>query len=151
MGLRSAAAVDDIIKVALLNPVKDVTSNRGKRIRGKLVAQTYWLLTEGSTPSHVETVQRGMGAEVVELIHAGSLIVDDIEDGSMIRRGKPALHIRYGLPTALNAGNWLYFWPFQFDQGSGIAKSNSLVGLRVLPSNSFAGSFRSGDGSGQLR
>jgi geranylgeranyl pyrophosphate synthase len=49
----------------------------------------------------------------VELIHAGSLVVDDIEDGSMIRRGKPALHIRYGLPTALNAGNWLYFWPFQ--------------------------------------
>src|SRR5215813_1995113 len=43
----------------------------------------------------------------------GSLVVDDIEDGSMIRRGKPALHIRYGLPTALNAGNWLYFWPFQ--------------------------------------
>ena len=37
LGLRSGAAVDDIIKVALLNPVKDVTSNRGKRIRGKLV------------------------------------------------------------------------------------------------------------------
>src|SRR5882724_12857381 len=52
-------------------------------------------------------------AEVVELIHAGSLVVDDIEDGSTIRRGKPALHIRYGLSTALNAGNWLYFWPFQ--------------------------------------
>ena len=77
------------------------------------MALSYRLLAEGSTPSHVETVQCGICAEVVELIHAGSLVVDDIEDGSTIRRGKPALHIRYGLPTALNAGNWLYFWPFQ--------------------------------------
>jgi geranylgeranyl pyrophosphate synthase len=113
LGLRSGAAVDDIIKVALLNPVKDVTSNRGKRIRGKLVTLSYRLLSESSTASPVEAVQCGICAEVVELIHAGSLVVDDIEDGSMIRRGKPALHIRYGLPTALNAGNWLYFWPFQ--------------------------------------
>jgi geranylgeranyl pyrophosphate synthase len=113
LGLRSGAAVDDIIKVSLLNPVKYVTSNHGKRIRGKLVTLSYRLLGEGSTPSHAEAVQCGICAEVVELIHAGSLVVDDIEDGSMIRRGKPALHIRYGLPTALNAGNWLYFWPFQ--------------------------------------
>lgn len=35
LGLRSRATVEDIIKVALLNRVKDVTSN--KRIRGKLV------------------------------------------------------------------------------------------------------------------
>src|SRR5262245_42361449 len=109
LGLRSGATVDDIIKVALLNPVKDVTSNHGKRIRGKLVTLSYRLLAEGSAPSPVEAVQCGICAEVVELIHAGSLVVDDIEDGSMIRRGRPALHIRYGLPTALNAGNWLYF------------------------------------------
>ena len=32
---------------------------------------------------------------------------------AMARRGKLALHIRYGLPMALNAGNWLYFWPFE--------------------------------------
>ena len=113
LGLRSGVAIDDIIKVALLNPVKDVTSNHGKRIRGKLVTLSYQLLGESITPSAVEAVQCGICAEVVELIHAGSLVVDDIEDGSMIRRGKPALHIRYGLPTALNAGNWLYFWPFQ--------------------------------------
>jgi hypothetical protein len=79
LGLRSAAAVDAIIKVALLNPVKDVTSNRGKRIRAKLVALSYRLLAEGSTPSHVEAVQHGICAEVVELIHAGSLVVDDAQ------------------------------------------------------------------------
>lgn len=117
LGLRSGAAVDDIIKGALLNPVKDLISNRGKRIRGKLVALSYRLVAESTTPSLVQTTQCRTCAEVVELIHAGSLVVDDIEDGSVTRRGKPALHIRYGLPTALNTGNWLYFWPFQLLKG----------------------------------
>jgi geranylgeranyl pyrophosphate synthase len=48
---------------------------------------------------------------LVELLHAGSLIVDDIEDESAVRRGAPALHVEHGLARALNAGNWLYFWP----------------------------------------
>ena len=50
---------------------------------------------------------------VVEVIHAGSLIVDDIQDDSPSRRRRPALHRLYGLPLALNVGNWFYFWPFQ--------------------------------------
>ena len=76
LGLRSGAAVDDIIKVALLNPVKDVTSNRGKRIRGKLVALSYRLLAEGNTPSRVETVQcrtlrRGCGVDSCRVVDRG--------------------------------------------------------------------------------
>jgi hypothetical protein len=48
---------------------------------------------------------------VVESLHAGSLIVDDIEDDSDLRRDAATLHRIYGVPVALNAGNWLYFWP----------------------------------------
>jgi geranylgeranyl pyrophosphate synthase len=47
------------------------------------------------------------------VIHAGSLIVDDIEDGSAERRGAPTVHRIYGTPLALNAGNWLYFWSLE--------------------------------------
>jgi geranylgeranyl pyrophosphate synthase len=65
-------------------------------------------------------------AEAIELIHAGSLVVDDIEDGSPVRRGRPALHVRYGIPTALNAGNWLYFWPFQLLKETGLAEEDLL-------------------------
>lgn len=50
-------------------------------------------------------------AAAVEALHLGSLIVDDIEDGSASRRGHPSLHLRAGVPIALNAANWLYFWP----------------------------------------
>jgi geranylgeranyl pyrophosphate synthase len=45
----------------------------------------------------------------IELLHAGSLVIDDIQDDSLLRRGEPSLHRRYGLPLALNTGNYLYF------------------------------------------
>ena len=48
-----------------------------------------------------------------ELEHTGSLIVDDIQDDSRIRRGDVCLHVRYGMPLALNAGNLLYFLPMR--------------------------------------
>lgn len=44
-----------------------------------------------------------------ELIHTGSLIVDDIQDRSDTRRGGTALHLIYGEPLAINAGNICYF------------------------------------------
>ena len=46
---------------------------------------------------------------LVEFVHTASLIHDDIEDNSDLRRGKPAAYITYGMDTALNAGSWLYF------------------------------------------
>jgi geranylgeranyl pyrophosphate synthase len=37
-----------------------------------------------------------------EMMHVGSLIVDDIQDESPIRRGGPSCHIMHGMPTAIN-------------------------------------------------
>jgi octaprenyl-diphosphate synthase len=50
-------------------------------------------------------------APLVEIAHNASLIHDDIEDNSPERRGQPAVHIRYGVDTALNSGSFLYFLP----------------------------------------
>lgn len=47
--------------------------------------------------------------EAVELLHGGSLIIDDIQDEAEERRGAPALHRLVGTAKALNIGNWLYF------------------------------------------
>jgi geranylgeranyl pyrophosphate synthase/predicted secreted hydrolase len=44
-----------------------------------------------------------------EFMHVGSLIVDDIEDGSTKRRGVDCAHIIFGEPTAINAGTAAYF------------------------------------------
>ena len=112
LGLEDPSSVEDVLRTALLDPLAQLTSTRGKRIRGQLVALGYRLVSE--TPASVLPVEQCLlCADVVELIHAGSLVIDDIEDGSPVRRGRPALHVQCGIPIALNAGNWLYFWPFE--------------------------------------
>jgi geranylgeranyl pyrophosphate synthase/predicted secreted hydrolase len=44
-----------------------------------------------------------------EIVHVGSLIVDDVEDESALRRGAPACHVLHGVPRAINAGTAAYF------------------------------------------
>lgn len=50
---------------------------------------------------------------IPEVVHNGTLMVDDIEDGSLKRRGKPCIHRipRYGVDIAINAGNTMYYVP----------------------------------------
>lgn len=47
-------------------------------------------------------------AAAIELFHNFTLIHDDIEDNSQMRRGKPCLHITHGVPLAINAGDGLF-------------------------------------------
>ena len=44
-------------------------------------------------------------AAVLELYHNAFLIHDDLEDGSLMRRGSPTLHEDYGVPIAVNVGD----------------------------------------------
>ena len=90
----------------LLEPATEFLRRPGHRFRARLV-EIGWSLAGR------DDVCPPLLPLVVEVIHAGSLIVDDIQDDSPSRRGRPALHRLYGLPLALNVGNWFYFWPFQ--------------------------------------
>jgi geranylgeranyl pyrophosphate synthase len=109
LGLDDRSPIEDILRSALLDLIAELASSPGKGIRGQLVSLSYRLLS-GTPPSTVAAKQCRWCADAVEMIHAGSLIIDDIEDGSCMRRGRPALHVQFGVPLALNAGNWLYFW-----------------------------------------
>ena len=40
----------------------------------------------------------------INLLHNSSLVIDDIQDGSLKRRGKDCAHIKYGVPISINAG-----------------------------------------------
>ena len=44
-----------------------------------------------------------------ELMHVGSLIIDDVQDQSTVRRGGPTCHVVHGEPIAINAGTAAYF------------------------------------------
>ena len=62
---------------------------------------------------------------VVEIVHAGSLVIDDVEDDSAERRGRPCLHRLYGVPIAINVGNWLYFWALELVGRAGSARADA--------------------------
>ncbi|HWO43627.1 MAG TPA: polyprenyl synthetase family protein, partial [Candidatus Eisenbacteria bacterium] len=87
LGVEEVGAVQPILRKALLEPISEIASRRGKRIRAQLVAFSYRLL-RGDEPKPAVMERRcRLAAEAIELIHAGSLIVDDIEDGTATRRG----------------------------------------------------------------
>lgn len=46
---------------------------------------------------------------VIATFHDASLLIDDIEDSSTVRRGSPCAHLQYGVPLTINAGNLMYF------------------------------------------
>ncbi len=76
----------------------------GKHYRPKITAGCYAALTPARTdlPEFLKPV-----ALAVECFHKASLIHDDIEDGDAERYGEPACHMRLGLASALNLGDYL--------------------------------------------
>ncbi|KAF4613303.1 hypothetical protein D9613_011203 [Agrocybe pediades] len=94
------------LEQVLLEPFRYITSNPGKEIRGKLIeAFNLWL----NVPS--EKLQ--VIAKIVNMLHAASLMVDDIEDDSQLRRGNPVTHKIYGVPQTINTANYVYFLAYQ--------------------------------------
>jgi octaprenyl-diphosphate synthase len=49
---------------------------------------------------------------VVEIIHAATLVHDDVIDKAEVRRGKPSINQRWGNQTSVLAGDWLYMQAF---------------------------------------
>lgn len=88
---------------ALFGGAREFLLRPGKAFRARLVETSFVLA--GGDHSHLPRAS----LELVELMHAGSLVVDDIQDDADERRGAPALHRTVGMPRALNIGNWLYF------------------------------------------
>jgi geranylgeranyl pyrophosphate synthase len=89
---------------SLLGPAEEFLQRPGKALRAQIV-ELGARLGGGAPDATIAAL-----AETIELLHAGSLIVDDVEDGSLERRGAPALHQLVGAPVAINTGNWMYFW-----------------------------------------
>ncbi|MEI6239106.1 MAG: polyprenyl synthetase family protein [Planctomycetia bacterium] len=46
-------------------------------------------------------------AVAIEIFHKASLVHDDIEDADTMRYGRPTLHLDHGVPSAINAGDYL--------------------------------------------
>ncbi|KAJ3289729.1 Geranylgeranyl pyrophosphate synthase [Rhizoclosmatium sp. JEL0117] len=86
----------------LLEPFVYLTQQRGKEIRTKLIkAFDAWL--------KVPEDKLKLISEIIEMLHTASLLIDDVEDGSDLRRGIPVAHKIFGVASAINSGNYVYF------------------------------------------
>ena len=88
---------------AFLEPGRALMRRGGKRWRPLVTVLTCEALGGGGRGDVL--------AALTEIPHNGSLIVDDIEDSSLTRRGAPAIHLEFGVDLAVNMGNLMYFLP----------------------------------------
>lgn len=93
----------------LIQPNLDLICLGGKRWRPLLLVLCYEMAKKNTNKNIILDEEIFSLTPLVEFVHTASLIHDDIEDNSDLRRGKPAIHILYGLDSALNSASWLYF------------------------------------------
>jgi geranylgeranyl pyrophosphate synthase len=92
----------------------------GKRLRPLLV-----LVAAGPDPSDRDGLVRAAAA--VELVHAASLVHDDVLDAAALRRGRPTVVAAAGRPMAVATGDLLFSRAFAELAGTGRADA-----VRVL-------------------
>jgi geranylgeranyl pyrophosphate synthase len=89
---------------AVAEPIWDILDRGGKRWRPAL----FLLICEALGGNSADCLDFAI---IPEVVHNGTLIIDDIEDSSELRRGKPCTYRIYGLDIAVNAGNAMYYLP----------------------------------------
>jgi len=98
-GIEGKISADSI--QLLTAPLTDMLFRGGKRWRPLLMTLVCETLGGGDCAVQL--------SPLVEFCHNASMIHDDIEDESDIRRGKPTVHKIYGVDTAVNSGSFFYF------------------------------------------
>jgi geranylgeranyl diphosphate synthase type I len=78
----------------------------GPRASGKRVRPLILLLIASAAGGDWQVALPAAAA--VELIHNFSLIHDDIQDRSPLRRGRPTVWVKWGVPQAINAGDAMF-------------------------------------------
>ncbi|KAI9882117.1 MAG: hypothetical protein M1823_006142 [Watsoniomyces obsoletus] len=86
----------------LQGPFDYLFAHPGKDIRSQLIAAfNAWL--------HVPSESLAVITKVVGMLHTASLLIDDVEDSSVLRRGIPVAHSIFGVAQTLNSSNYVYF------------------------------------------
>ncbi|PLN80107.1 isoprenoid synthase domain-containing protein [Aspergillus taichungensis] len=91
---------------AVAAPRDYINSLPSKGIRSMLIdAFNLWFCVPHGPLKTIENL--------VQLLHNASLILDDIEDNSGLRRGQPAAHLVYGTPQATNSATFMFIQAIQ--------------------------------------
>ncbi|KAK8129662.1 hypothetical protein PG999_002042 [Apiospora kogelbergensis] len=82
-------------------PCRYISSLPSKGVRTLFIdALNQWFKVRGETLDVVK--------DVTKMLHNASLILDDIQDASPLRRGKPATHAVFGLAQSINSSTYLF-------------------------------------------
>jgi octaprenyl-diphosphate synthase len=100
--VESVASVDTVTTIG-----RYLQQSGGKRLRPALLLLCSRFAGGGSNKTAVH-----LGA-VVEMIHAATLVHDDVIDMARTRRGRPSTNVQWGNHTCVLAGDWLYMQAFQ--------------------------------------
>jgi octaprenyl-diphosphate synthase len=101
LGRDAASGVSTITEIA-----EYLRGGGGKRIRPSL------LLLSAHTLGYFGPAAIRLGT-VVEMVHAATLVHDDIIDGAVLRRGRPSANTTWGNEKCVLAGDWLYMQAFK--------------------------------------
>ena len=101
ISLESVASVDAVTTIS-----RYLQDGGGKRLRPILVLLSSQLVG-GVSDGSIRM------AAVVEMIHAATLVHDDVIDIAKTRRGRPSSNAIWGNHTCVLAGDWLYMQAFQ--------------------------------------
>jgi geranylgeranyl diphosphate synthase type 3 len=86
----------------LFGPYDYLFAHPGKDIRSQLIsAFNEWLSVP---PESLDVITK-----VVGMLHTSSLLIDDVEDSSLLRRGLPVAHSIFGTAQTINSANYIYF------------------------------------------
>jgi geranylgeranyl diphosphate synthase type I len=94
----------ETLNKAIADPIWEFLCRGGKRWRPAL----FLLVCEALGKNSDDFLDFAI---IPEVIHNGTLMIDDIEDSSELRRGKPCTYKIYGVDIAINAGNAMYYLP----------------------------------------
>jgi len=98
----SLGVSEDAYLSTVLKPFRYVSGMKGKGLRRKIAnAFNHWF---DVSEDDLEIIH-----QLFQDLHNASLLIDDIEDGSDLRRSLPAGHIVYGIAQAINSANYIYF------------------------------------------
>jgi len=100
-------SIHSILDKSLFQPAFELSKRQRKSFRSSIVHLAYQLVAnaQGFVPTDSQKSVLSFFAKVIEGLHMGSLIIDDIQDNSSQRRQGPCVHVMFGVPLAINAGN----------------------------------------------
>ncbi|KAF3192924.1 hypothetical protein TWF225_011709 [Orbilia oligospora] len=95
------ALVIEILQAFRREPYDYIKSMPSKGIRNVAIdALDIWYMVPQRSLEIVKNI--------IGMLHTSSLIIDDIEDCSELRRGQPSAHMVFGIPQSINTANYLF-------------------------------------------